>query len=69
MILKKVVKEDKVFYEPISFEDDYNHTVNLPKLITYLVLFVLTFLVVCRVLPFWIVLPIGGWKSGISIIK
>jgi Na+/H+ antiporter NhaD/arsenite permease-like protein len=44
--------------EPISFEDDYNHTVNLPKLITYLVLFVLTFLVVCRVLPFWIVLPI-----------
>ncbi len=44
--------------EPIAFEDDYNHKVHLPKLITYIVLFVLTFLVVCRVLPFWVVLPI-----------
>ena len=25
MILKKVVKEDKVFYEPISFEDALNY--------------------------------------------
>ena len=44
--------------DPIEFKDDYNHSINLPRLITYLVLFVLTFLVVCRVIPFWIVLPI-----------
>ncbi len=44
--------------EPLTFEDNYNYEVNMPKLITYLVLFVLTFLVVCRVIPFYIVLPI-----------
>ena len=33
--------------DPIEFKDDYNHSI-----------FVLTFLVVCRVIPFWIVLPI-----------
>ena len=44
--------------DPIEFKDDYNHSLNLPRLIIYLVLFVLTFLVVCRVIPFWIVLPI-----------
>ena len=44
--------------DPIEFKDDYNHALNMPKLTVYLVLFVLTFLVVCRVLPFWLVLPI-----------
>ena len=44
--------------EPLQFEDNQNNTVNIPKLVVYLVLFVLTFLVVCRVLPFYIVLPI-----------
>lgn len=44
--------------EPIEFTDEYNHKISLPKLITYLVLFVLTFLVVCEVIPFYIVLPI-----------
>jgi len=47
------VKKDQVEYK-----DDYDHKVNLPKLIIYLVLFVLTFLVVCNVVPFWIALPI-----------
>lgn len=44
--------------EPVTYEDDYDHKLNLPKLIIYAVLFVLTFLVVCRVIPFFVVLPI-----------
>lgn len=44
--------------EAISYEDDYNHELNLPKLITYAILFILTFLVVCEIVPFYIVLPI-----------
>ncbi len=44
--------------EPVQYEDDYNHSLNLPKLIVYAVLFVLTFLVVCNVIPFYVVLPI-----------
>lgn len=42
----------------VQFQDNYNHTINIPKLITYLILFIITFLVVCRVIPFYIVLPI-----------
>ena len=44
--------------EPLVFDDNYNYSVNITKLIAYLVLFILTFLVVCRVLPFYVVLPI-----------
>lgn len=44
--------------EPVTYTDDYDHKLHLPKLIIYAILFVLTFLVVCRVIPFWIVLPI-----------
>ena len=44
--------------EPVEYHDDYDHKIHLPKLIIYAVLFVLTFLVVCRVIPFYIVLPI-----------
>ena len=47
------IKKDKVEYS-----DNYDHKINLPKLIVYIVLFVCTFLVVCNVLPFWIVLPV-----------
>ena len=43
---------------PVEFQDDYDHKIHLPKLIIYAVLFILTFLVVCRVIPFYIVLPI-----------
>jgi len=43
---------------PIEFHDDYNHKLNIPKLVVYFILFILTFLVVCRVIPFYIVLPI-----------
>ena len=53
IVVSVFVKKDKV-----EFEDKYSHEIHIPKLITYLVLFVLTFLVVCRVLPFWVVLPI-----------
>lgn len=48
-----IVKND-----PIEFKDEYNHSIDLTRLVVYLVLFILTFLVVCRVIPFWIVLPI-----------
>ena len=44
--------------DPIEYQDDYNHNLNYPKLAVYGVLFILTFLVVCRVIPFWIILPI-----------
>ena len=44
--------------EPVEYSDDYNHSLNVPKLIVYAVLFVLTFLVVSGVIPFYIVLPI-----------
>ena len=47
------VKKSKV-----EFDDNYNHKVCVPKLLVYLCLFVLTFLVVCRVIPFYVVLPI-----------
>lgn len=47
------IKPDKVEYN-----DEYEHKLNIPKLIVYGVLFVATFLVVCNVLPFYIVLPI-----------
>ena len=45
------IKKDKVEYK-----DDYDHKINIPKLVIYLILFVLTFLVVCNVIPFYIVL-------------
>lgn len=44
--------------EKVEYKDDYNHRVNVPKLVVYAILFVLTFLVVCNILPFWAVLPI-----------
>ncbi len=44
--------------EPVEYKDEYNYKINIPKLVTYFVLFVLTFLVVCRVIPYYIVLPI-----------
>ena len=43
---------------PVEFQDDYDHNINIPKLVIYAILFVLTFLVVCRVIPFYVVLPI-----------
>lgn len=44
--------------EPVQYSDEYDHHLNIPKLITYAILFVGTFLVVCNVIPFWIMLPI-----------
>lgn len=44
--------------EPVVFEDNYNHKVSVPKLIVFAILFVLTFLVVCNVIPFYVALPI-----------
>lgn len=44
--------------EKVEYHDDYDHKLNIPKLIVYFVLFVCTFLVVCNVLPFYIVLPV-----------
>lgn len=44
--------------EPLEFSESYNYAIEKPKLIIYIVLFILVFLVVCRVLPFWAVLPI-----------
>lgn len=44
--------------EKIEYIDDYDHNLKLPKLIVYAILFVLTFLVVCNIIPFYIVLPI-----------
>ena len=44
--------------EPLEYNDDYNHKINYKKLSVYAVLFVLTFLVVCNVVPFYIALPI-----------
>jgi len=44
--------------EKVEYSDEYNHKLNIPKLTIYFVLFVCTFLVVCNVLPFYIVLPI-----------
>ena len=44
--------------EKVKYSDDYNHKINIPKLIVYAILFILTFLVVCDVLPFYIVLPV-----------
>lgn len=55
--------------EPVEFHDDYNHKLNIPKLLIYIVLFVLTFLVVCRVIPFFIVLPIVVISMIISDCK
>lgn len=43
---------------PVEYVDNYDHSLNIKKLIVYAVLFVLTFLVVCNVLPFYVVLPI-----------
>lgn len=43
---------------PVEFKDDYNHNLNIPKLVVYAILFILTFLVVCRVIPYYIILPI-----------
>lgn len=49
-----------IFIKPgkVEYSDNYDHKLNLPKLSVYLVLFVLTFLVVCNVIPFFVVLPI-----------
>jgi len=44
--------------ESISYIEEYNHKLNITKLIIYFILFILTFLVVCRVIAFYIVLPI-----------
>ena len=44
--------------EPIEYNDEYNHSVDIKRLIVYFILFVLTFLVVTNVIPFYIVLPI-----------
>ena len=44
--------------DPVEFKDRHNNKINLPKLLIYAVLFVITFLVVCGVLPWWAVLPI-----------
>lgn len=49
-----------IFIKPgkVEYSDDYDHKLHTPKLIIYLVLFVLTFLVVCNIIPYWILLPI-----------
>lgn len=44
--------------EPIEYQDEYNHKIDVKKLSMYIVLFVLTFLVVCGLVPFYIALPI-----------
>lgn len=44
--------------EKVEYQDDYSHKINIPKMIVYLILFVLTFLVVCNIIPFYVVLPI-----------
>lgn len=44
--------------EPLVYEDNYNYQLNVPKLITYICLFVLVFLVVCRIIPYYATLPI-----------
>ena len=44
--------------KPIEYKDDYNTKINIKKMIVYLVLFILTFLTVCRLIPFYISLPI-----------
>jgi len=44
--------------EPVTYNDEYDHKINIPRFVIYAVLFVLTFLVVCNIVPFWIALPI-----------
>ena len=43
---------------PIEYNDDYDTKINVKKLLVYLGLFVLTFLTVCKVVPYLISLPI-----------
>ena len=65
-----------LFIKPVKVEynDEYDHKLHLPKLIVYAVLFVLTFLVVCNVIPWYIVLPIVvvamavcDWKTFLKV--
>lgn len=44
--------------EPIEYQDEYNHKIDVKKLSIYILLFILTFLVVCGLVPFYIALPI-----------
>lgn len=44
--------------EPLEYTDEYNHNIDLKKLSAYIALFILTFLVVCEVVPYYIALPI-----------
>lgn len=60
--------------EPITYQDDYNHKLDIPRLCVYAVLFVLTFLVVVGVVPFYIALPIivvtmaaCDWKTFLKV--
>ena len=43
---------------PIVYDDNYDTKINMKKLLVYLGLFVLTFLTVCKIVPFLISLPI-----------
>lgn len=44
--------------EPLVYEDDNSNAIDKPRLVVYLVLFVLVLLVVLRLIPWWIVLPV-----------
>lgn len=44
--------------EPLEFKDDYSENFDKTKCIIFTVLFILTLLVVFRVMPWWIALPI-----------
>lgn len=44
--------------EPLEYTDEYNQKIDLKKLILYIVLFILTLLVVCGIVPYYIALPI-----------
>ena len=64
-----IVKKD-----PITYQDDYNHKLDIPRLCVYGVLFVITFLVVIGIIPFYIALPVivitmagSDWKSFLKV--
>ena len=44
--------------EPLVYEDDNSNAIDKPRLVVYLVLFVLVLLVVLRLIPWWIALPV-----------
>lgn len=44
--------------EPLQYQDENNNAIDKPRLITYLISFLIVLLVVLRLIPWWIALPV-----------